>query len=251
MTTGLSWDGGTAKFFGGGTFSGALSAASGTFAGSLSAATGSFAGSLSAATGSFGGTVTVGSSPAVSGTTMTGSGAVLNSNGTFAIGSSTANISFNGSTFTFNGNVVGTSNINALAVTEVSKYEKNLGVTLPANSSGAQSSTQYYSSLAIPSVAVATTRIVLVTVQLSHSDSSAGYFRLNIGGLTFVSDVNTRQVDGSNVSTYSFMGSKSIAASVTDFGTVSLELINGTTGNYWNTGSVTAKIIITILTGKK
>jgi hypothetical protein len=119
MTTGLSWDGGTAKFFGGGTFSGALSAASGTFAGSLSAATGSFAGSLSAATGSFGGTVTVGSSPAVSGTTMTGSGAVLNSNGTFAIGNSTANISFNGSTFTFNGTVVGTSNIKSNAVSSI------------------------------------------------------------------------------------------------------------------------------------
>jgi hypothetical protein len=47
------------------------------------------------------------------------------------------------------------------------------------------------------------------------------------------------------------MGSKLIAASVTDFGTVSLDLINGTTGSYWNAGSVTAKIIITILTGKK
>ena len=110
LSAGFSWNGSVANFVGGGTFSGALSAASGTFAGSLSAATGSFAGSLSAATGSFAGTVTVGSSPAVSGTTMTGSGAVLNSNGTFAIGNSTANISFNGSTFTFNGEVV--SNIN-------------------------------------------------------------------------------------------------------------------------------------------
>jgi hypothetical protein len=156
-----------------------------------------------------------------------------------------------GATWGTNITNVDTPYINALAVTEVSKFEKNLGVTLPANSSGAQSSTQYYSSLAIPSVAVSTTRIVLVTVQLSHSDSTAGYFRLNIGGLTFVSDVSTRQTDGSNVTTYSFMGSKSIAASVTDFGTVSLELINGTTGNYWNAGSVIAKIIITILTGKK
>lgn len=43
-----------------GTFSGALSAATGTFAGSLSAATGTFAGSLSAATGTFSGTLGVG-----------------------------------------------------------------------------------------------------------------------------------------------------------------------------------------------
>jgi hypothetical protein len=43
---------------GGGTFTGALSAATGTFAGSLSAATGTFAGSLSAATGTFAGSLT-------------------------------------------------------------------------------------------------------------------------------------------------------------------------------------------------
>ena len=45
---------------GGGTFSGALSAATGTFAGSLSAATGTFAGSLTAATGDFSGTLVAG-----------------------------------------------------------------------------------------------------------------------------------------------------------------------------------------------
>ena len=43
-----------------GTFAGALSAASGTFAGSLSAASGSFKGSLTAATGTFSGTVSGG-----------------------------------------------------------------------------------------------------------------------------------------------------------------------------------------------
>ena len=54
----LTWDGTNLNVVGGGTFSGALSAASGTFAGSLSAATGTFAGSLSAASGTFAGTLT-------------------------------------------------------------------------------------------------------------------------------------------------------------------------------------------------
>lgn len=100
-----------------GTFAGSLSAATGTFAGSLSAATGTFAGSLSAATGSFTGQLSVGSNPAVSGLTMTGSGAVFNTNGTFAIGNSTTNITFNGTNITLNGEVVATGNIANLAIT--------------------------------------------------------------------------------------------------------------------------------------
>jgi hypothetical protein len=46
----LSWDGTTLTINGGGTFSGALSAATGTFSGSLSAATGTFSGTLTAST---------------------------------------------------------------------------------------------------------------------------------------------------------------------------------------------------------
>jgi hypothetical protein len=53
----LTWDGTNLNIVGGGTFSGALSAATGTFAGSLSAATGTFGGSLSAATGTFAGSL--------------------------------------------------------------------------------------------------------------------------------------------------------------------------------------------------
>lgn len=53
----LTWDGTSLNVVGGGTFSGALSAASGTFTGSLSAATGTFSGSLSAATGTFSGSL--------------------------------------------------------------------------------------------------------------------------------------------------------------------------------------------------
>jgi hypothetical protein len=62
----LTWNGSVLSINGGGTFSGALSAATGTFAGALSAATGSFAGALSAASGTFSGTLTADAVNAVS-----------------------------------------------------------------------------------------------------------------------------------------------------------------------------------------
>jgi hypothetical protein len=68
--------------------------------------------------GSISGTsLSVGSSPAVSGTSMTGAGAIINTGGTFALGNSSTNISYNGSQMTLNGNVVATGNINSNAVT--------------------------------------------------------------------------------------------------------------------------------------
>lgn len=68
--------------------------------------------------GSISGTsLSVGSAPAVSGTSMTGAGAIINTGGTFALGNSSTNISYNGSQMTLNGNVVATGNINSNAVT--------------------------------------------------------------------------------------------------------------------------------------
>jgi hypothetical protein len=64
-----------------------------------------------------GSSLSVGSSPAVSGTTMTGAGAKINTDGTFALGNSTTNISYNGTQMSLNGNVVATGNINTNAVT--------------------------------------------------------------------------------------------------------------------------------------
>ena len=60
---------------------------------------------------------TVGTSPTISGTTMTGAGSVIVDTGNFAFGNSTTNISFDGTQMTLNGNVVATGNINANAVT--------------------------------------------------------------------------------------------------------------------------------------
>jgi len=68
-------------------------------------------------TASFAGTLTVGSTPALSGTTMTGSGAKINPSGTFALGNSTTNINYNGTQLTLNGDVVATGNIKLNAVT--------------------------------------------------------------------------------------------------------------------------------------
>ena len=78
------------------TVRGLIYASGGTFAGALVAATGTFAGSLSAATGTFAGQLRVGSSPTISGTTMTGTGAVINADGTFALGTPDGNITYNG-----------------------------------------------------------------------------------------------------------------------------------------------------------
>lgn len=60
------------------------------------------AGSLNAVTIT-GSDLTIGSSPAISGTTMTGSGTQIYNDGRFALGNSTANITFNGTSAVLNG----------------------------------------------------------------------------------------------------------------------------------------------------
>ena len=67
-------------------------------------------------------TLTVGSSPVVSGTSMTGAGAKINSNGTFALGNTTTNISYNGSQMYLNGNIIGTGNIQSNAINKLTQW---------------------------------------------------------------------------------------------------------------------------------
>lgn len=76
-----------------------------------------FKGNLTGASGTFGGSVAVGSSPEVSGTTMTGYGAKINNDGTFAFGNPTTNISYNGGAVNLNGDLIATGNIKSNAVT--------------------------------------------------------------------------------------------------------------------------------------
>jgi hypothetical protein len=80
-------------------------------------------GSLSAITVNTGGLtvsdfITGGSSPNVSGSSMTGSGFRINSSGSCAFGNSTRNLSFNGSTLTMNGDMVVTGNIQAANISQ-------------------------------------------------------------------------------------------------------------------------------------
>ncbi len=74
-------------------------------------------GTVYASAGEFNGMLRVGSTPAISGTTMTGSGAVFNANGTWAAGNSTTNITFNGTVMTLNGAVVKESNLDLSSFT--------------------------------------------------------------------------------------------------------------------------------------
>ena len=245
LSAGFSWNGSVANFVGGGKFSGELSAASGTFAGSLSAATGSFAGSLSAATGSFKGTVTVGTSPAVSGTTMTGSGAVINNDGTFAIGNSTANISFNGSTFTFNGNVVATANIQDKAVTEVTpySYSSSFAASGPA-------STLNSANIVVPSSPVATKRTLILNLNYNHSDSTPGYITLSCGANSFNFDVLTRSGGGSGsvLGGVSYTISLDVPANTTS---VPFPITVSCIGSNWSSAIIYIGVTLLLITGKK
>ena len=84
------------------------------------------------------GTLSTGTSPSVSGSTMTGSGAAINANGTFAIGNSAGNISYNGTTLTLNGSVVASSNIvvNSGTVSNSSASSSAFSATSSAGSGG-------------------------------------------------------------------------------------------------------------------
>jgi len=75
------------------------------------------------------GTIQSGSTPAISGTSMTGAGAVINSNGTFAVGDSANNITYNGTTVTLNGQIVTSGNLNVANLQAVSASTGNLTVT--------------------------------------------------------------------------------------------------------------------------
>jgi len=68
------------------------------------------------------GSLSIGSSPARSNTTMTGSGAVIDNNGTFAFGNSSKSVVWDGTTLTVNGDVVATGNLQANAVTGFGLY---------------------------------------------------------------------------------------------------------------------------------
>ena len=149
------------------------------------------AGTLTAGT-AFAGSLTVGSSPAVSGTTMTGSGAKINSTGTFAIGNSSTNITYNGSTMYLNGNVVSTGNLNSNSVTVPANVSTYLGTSVNKNGPGV-----WQQIGGVATTYASTPDAVLVTVSLnlfytSGAGTTASFVRvveLNSGIATAVNGI--------------------------------------------------------------
>jgi len=113
---------------------------------------------------------------AISGTTMTGAGAILNGDGTAAIGNSTTNITFNGSTMYLNGNVVNTSNIAANAVTN-SVYASKASVTDLIGSTWTNVLSVTITSSGGP-LLIATNGNQVVGYDTTSGSPSAPYFRL-------------------------------------------------------------------------
>jgi hypothetical protein len=74
---------------------------------------------------------------------MSGVGAIINTDGTFALGNASTNISYNGSQMSLNGNVVATGNINTNAVTN---SDSALGGTVSGNSWTTGTQITFYTS---------------------------------------------------------------------------------------------------------
>jgi hypothetical protein len=112
-----------------------------------------FKGDLTGASGTFTGALSVGSSPAISGTTMSGSGAQINTNGTFALGSSATNITFNNGAMRLNGNVVDIENLipGAALPNYVRTYK---GTVSPAVNIGVLSANTSWGPLAMDATAL-------------------------------------------------------------------------------------------------
>jgi Putative phage tail protein len=141
-------------------------------------------GSLSAITANTGNLTVSGTiqsnTAAISGTTMTGSGAVIYSSGNFAVGNSTNNITYNGTTITLNGQVVVASNIN---VTNLSAISANLG-TITAGSLNINSKFIVDTSgNATIQSATSGARLLMQNNVIKVFDS-AGVLRVQIGDLT-------------------------------------------------------------------
>ena len=119
------------------------------------------------------GDITVGSSPAISGTTMTGSGTHLYSNGRFVLGNSTTNISFDNTNLSINGSLIGTANVVANAIT-VSAGATNSGsganITISLTA-GDKVFVNGYSSTSYPT---STTTLASRTTTLAVSGAASG-----------------------------------------------------------------------------
>ena len=134
-------------------------------------------GSLEAITANTGsltntGTFTSGSSPARSGTTMTGSGLVAVNDGTFSIGNAAGNITYNGSQTTIYGPLIYTGNIKDNAITNAGDASHGYVYGTAGTS---------YGIVGSPLITISGTSRILITysgVQQSHYGLPITYFDL-------------------------------------------------------------------------
>lgn len=121
---------------------------------------------------------------------------------------------------------------------------------------GAAEATTAITSLVLPVIdTVASRRIIDITFQLTHTDSSPGYFYVVIKNngsevVRFRSDPTARQIAAANINTYTYKYYLDTAVGVAS--TVSVEIIlkNGNgSPNYWGSGVTVTNFILEIATG--
>lgn len=129
---------------------------------------------VSANTGSLSVTGTIqANTAAISGSTMTGSGAVIYSTGNFAIGNSTRNLSFDGTTLTMNGNMVVTGNIQANSIS--TQTDSNLGTYSTASVGTQNTSLLSYTMPITPGYSAGQlTGVMIVTYRVNYLNYSTG-----------------------------------------------------------------------------
>lgn len=211
---------------------------------------------------SFGGDLAVGSSPAVSGTTMTGSGAAINSGGTFAIGNGTTNINFNGSTITLNGDVVATANVKAGNITAMEGSNSLSATTLPIPAATALSygtETDLGLSYTYPATDISVTRIFLVSFTINSTDTAGGNIILRVknSGVTYFTEYpsipqasiqrGAGTVQSTVTVTYLVYFPSSSSGTITATG----QLQNGQTGFLWETGKCTVNCSLIACLGRR
>lgn len=118
----------------------------------------------------FRGDVTVGSSPAISGTTMTGTGARIYNNGNFAFGNSTSNITWNGSQLSLNGQLIATGNIQSNAASTSTSTVLNV---TSSTVYGLNQATQTYTTSYIELSNFNTVATVIIQGGVNHAFQSA------------------------------------------------------------------------------
>jgi hypothetical protein len=150
------------------------------------------------------GDVSIGTNPAISGTTMTGTGAHIYSDGQMVVGNASKNINWNNSALTVNGDIISTGNIVNDAVTTTSQYFfSNLAIndyTVTVNFTAAYAGTYIANIVAVPiggvSGVVLSTQLYWNTLNLATE--SYGISSVNTGPPPMAASFQASMTAGSN-----------------------------------------------------